>query len=34
MAKTIGRHLILHDLRRTFRSISEATDVTEYQGSG
>ena len=31
MAKTIGRHLILHDLRRTFRSIAEATGVTEYQ---
>ena len=31
VTKTIDRHLILHDLRRTFRSIAEATGVTEYQ---
>jgi hypothetical protein len=31
VTKTIGRHLILHDLSRTFRSIAEATGVTEYQ---
>jgi hypothetical protein len=31
VVKTIGRHLILHNLRRTFRSIAEATGVTEYQ---
>jgi len=31
VTKTIGRHLILHDLRRTFRSIAEAIGVTEYQ---
>jgi hypothetical protein len=31
VAKTIGRHLILHDLGRTFRSIAEATGVTKHQ---
>ena len=31
VTKTIGRYLILYDLSRTFRSIAEATGVTEYQ---
>lgn len=31
VTRTIGRHLILHHLRRTCRSIAEATGVTEYQ---
>ena len=31
VTKTIGCHLILHDLRHRLQSIAEATGLTEYQ---